>query len=80
MKKEEIKHRMFAVVEQTMGFRWEEVKAGDDLRLDLGVGEIEFWNLGFELEEQFGMEFEAGWFERVYTVGDVIELVKQAVE
>ena len=76
-KRERVRGMILEVVENVTGYKLEELKRGDDLRLDLGFDEMEFAKIAIELEDEFGVEIEEGWSTRMVTVGDLLEAVEE---
>ena len=72
-KREKVRGMILEVVENVTGYKLEELKRGDDLRLDLGFDEMEFAKIAIELEDEFGVEIEEGWSVRMVTVEDLLK-------
>ena len=76
-KREKVRGMILEVVENVTGYKLEELKRGDDLRLDLGFDEMEFAKIAIELEDEFGVEIEEEWSTRMVTVEDLLEAVEE---
>lgn len=76
-KRERVRGMILEVVENVTGYKLEELKRGDDLRLDLGFDEMEFAKIAIELEDEFGVEIEEEWSTRMVTVEDLLEAVEE---
>ena len=66
-----------AIFEECTGVEWSEVKTGDDLRLDVGMDDLEFEELSVEIEDRLGFELEDAWYSEVKTMGELVEYLEQ---
>ena len=55
----------------------DEITLDSDLRNDLGINSIELADLVMTCEEKFGVEFKDEDFNKIATIGDVINYIEE---
>ncbi|MGL4791528.1 MAG: acyl carrier protein [Anaerotignaceae bacterium] len=73
------KLQVIGIIAEQLGIGESEIKE-DTVFADLGADSLDLVQIISALEEEFNMEFENEDVEKIKTVGDAIEYVKNAVE
>lgn len=73
------KLQVIGIIAEQLGIGESEIKE-DTVFADLGADSLDLFQIISALEEEFNMEFDNEDVEKIKTVGDAIEYVKNAVE
>lgn len=77
---EDIAAKTKAIIAESLGVSIEEVTENASFITDLGADSLDTVELIMALEEQFGIEIPDEDAEKIQTVGQVIEYIKNKVE
>ncbi len=77
---EDIAAKTKAIIAESLGVNIEEVTENASFITDLGADSLDTVELIMALEEQFGIEIPDEDAEKIQTVGQVIEYIKNKVE
>jgi acyl carrier protein len=80
MEKEDVKEVLHDLMDSLLGLELDEMKPGDDLRIDIGLDDLDFVELACGLEEKLGIEVAEDWESGVNTVEQLIAVVEKMVE
>lgn len=77
MDRQQLKQLLLDVMERSVGERIEDVSDDQNLRDSLKLDSIDLLSMAIELQSQLDIRLEAADFERIITVGDLLDLVQE---
>lgn len=75
MDRQQLKQLLLDVMERSVGERIEDVSEDQNLREGLKLDSIDLLSMAIELQSQMNIHLDAEDFEKIVTVGDLMDLV-----
>ena len=66
-----------AIFEEQLGVSQDEMKLDTNFKDDLGVDSLDLYEIVMKLEDEFDVEIPTEELEKMETVGDVVEYIKE---
>lgn len=80
MEEKEITEKLIAVIKEKLGVEENKIVASASYVEDLGADSLALVDIAMALEDEFGMEIPDEDIEKIKTVGDTINYIKEKIK
>ncbi len=80
MEEKEIMEKLIAVIKEKLGVEENKIVASASYVEDLGADSLALVDIAMALEDEFGMEIPDEDIEKIKTVGDTINYIKEKIK